>query len=109
MAAVNFADIEDEITRTVQSVVARHLDGKAFRASKVKEWVAAIGSMLVKDARDVSESFKYMSSVLILQNNGAGLTSSSSCFFDCTTDGSVTVRWENKAMCCIVTMFATAL
>jgi len=35
MAAVNFADIEDEITRTVQSVVARHLDGKAFRASKV--------------------------------------------------------------------------
>uniref|UniRef100_A0A8C1Q1S2 Dynein, light chain, Tctex-type 1 n=1 Tax=Cyprinus carpio TaxID=7962 RepID=A0A8C1Q1S2_CYPCA len=46
---------------------------------------------------------------IIMQKNGAGLQSASSCFWDNTTDGSCTVRWENKHLYCIVSVFGLAI
>jgi hypothetical protein len=40
---------------------------------------------------------------------GAGLHTAASCFWDSSTDGSRTVRWENKTMWCITTVFGLAL
>lgn len=40
---------------------------------------------------------------------GAGLHTAASCYWDNTTDGSRTVRWENKTMYCITTVFGLAL
>lgn len=45
----------------------------------------------------------------IMQKNGAGLHTASSCYWDNVTDGSCTVRWENKTMYCIVSVFGLAL
>lgn len=45
----------------------------------------------------------------IMQKNGAGLHTASSCYWDNATDGSCTVRWENKTMYCIVSVFGLAL
>uniref|UniRef100_A0A182T746 Uncharacterized protein n=1 Tax=Anopheles maculatus TaxID=74869 RepID=A0A182T746_9DIPT len=39
---------------------------------------------------------------MIMQKNGAGLHTASSCYWNNETDGSCTVRWENKTMYCIV-------
>ena len=44
-----------------------------------------------------------------MQKNGAGLHTASSCFWDNTTDGSCTVRWENKTMYCIVSVFGLSI
>lgn len=38
---------------------------------------------------------------MIMQKNGAGLHTASSCYWNNDTDGSCTVRWENKSMYCI--------
>ena len=40
---------------------------------------------------------------------GAGLHTAASCWWDATTDGSRTVRWENKTMYCICTVFGLAV
>jgi hypothetical protein len=40
---------------------------------------------------------------------GAGLHTAASCWWDATTDGSRTVRWENKSMYCICTVFGLAV
>lgn len=48
---------------------------------------------------------KYVATAVIMQRTGAGLQTSSSCYWDNTTDGSCTVRWENKTMYCIVSVF----
>ena len=40
---------------------------------------------------------------------GAGLHTAASCYWDNATDGSRTVRWENKTMYCITTVFGLAL
>lgn len=44
-----------------------------------------------------------------MQKNGAGLHSASSCYWDNNTDGTCTVRWENKTMYCIVSVFGLAI
>ena len=44
-----------------------------------------------------------------MQKNGAGLHTASSCYWDNSTDGSCTVRWENKTMYCIVSVFGLAI
>ena len=44
-----------------------------------------------------------------MQKNGAGLHTASSCYWDNTTDGSRTVRWESKSMYCIVTVFGLGI
>ena len=41
--------------------------------------------------------------------SGAGLHTASSCYWDNSTDGSCTVRWENKTMYCIVSVFGLAI
>ncbi|KAL7059322.1 hypothetical protein AAHC03_012992 [Spirometra sp. Aus1] len=46
---------------------------------------------------------------VIMQKCGAGLHTASSCYWDNTTDGSCTVRWENKSMYFIVTVFGLAI
>ena len=46
---------------------------------------------------------------VIMQKNGAGLHTASSCFWDNTTDGSCTVRWENKTMYVIVSVFGLSI
>lgn len=40
---------------------------------------------------------------------GAGLHTAASCWWDSTTDGSRTVRWENKSMLAITTVFGLAM
>ena len=52
---------------------------------------------------------QYIVTCTIMQKNGAGLHTASSCFWDNTTDGSCTVRWENKTMYCIVSVFGLSL
>lgn len=53
-------------------------------------------------------SLQFLVTCTIMQKNGAGLHTASSCFWDNTTDGSCTVRWENKTMYCIVSVFGLA-
>uniref|UniRef100_A0A672P466 Dynein light chain Tctex-type 1-like n=1 Tax=Sinocyclocheilus grahami TaxID=75366 RepID=A0A672P466_SINGR len=57
----------------------------------------------------LGKPFKYMVTCIILQKNGAGLQTASSCFWDNSTDGSCTVRWENKTIYCIVSVFGLAI
>ena len=56
-------------------------------------------------------TLSFISSVtcVIMQKNGAGLHTASSCYWDNSTDGSCTVRWENKTMYCIVSVFGLAI
>jgi dynein light chain Tctex-type 1 len=44
-----------------------------------------------------------------MQRVGAGLHLASSCYWDASTDGSATFRWENKSMYCVVSVFALAV
>ena len=58
----------------------------------------------MKRLKDLNKPFKYIVTAVIMQKNGAGLHTATSTFWDITTDGSATVRWESKTMYCIATV-----
>ena len=58
----------------------------------------------MKRLKDLNKPFKYIVTAVIMQKNGAGLHTATSTFWDITTDGSATVRWESKTMYCITTV-----
>ena len=63
----------------------------------------------MKRLANMNKPMKYVCTTLIMQKNGAGLHTASSCFWDNNTDGSRTIRWENKSIYCITTVFGLAI
>uniref|UniRef100_A0A8C7Q2Z1 Dynein light chain Tctex-type 3 n=1 Tax=Oncorhynchus mykiss TaxID=8022 RepID=A0A8C7Q2Z1_ONCMY len=71
-----------------------------YNQNKVNQWTASIVehslTQLVKQGETI-------------QKTGAGLHTANSCYWDTATDGSSTVRWENRTMYCVVCVFAVAV
>lgn len=93
--------IKDSIDHTLQSAEYQH--------NKVAQWTSNIVEQALKRLTSLNKPFKYIVTAIIMQKNGAGLHTASSCFWDNTSDGSCTVRWENKTMYCIVSVYGLAI
>ena len=46
---------------------------------------------------------------VLMQKVGAGFHATSNCMWNPVTDGSCTVKWENKTIYCMVTVFGLAI
>eukprot|EP00695_Tsukubamonas_globosa_P003415 TRINITY_DN621_c0_g1_i1.p1 TRINITY_DN621_c0_g1~~TRINITY_DN621_c0_g1_i1.p1 ORF type:complete len:111 (-),score=4.10 TRINITY_DN621_c0_g1_i1:25-357(-) len=91
---------------TVGVILGTH----SYSHSKVQHWVASIIEQTMKRLVAMNKPYKYILSCVIMQKNGAGLHTASSCYWDNSSDGSNnTYKFENKSMYCILTMFALAL
>ena len=73
------------------------------------QWTSQLVESCLKRLTALNKPFKYVVTLAIMQKNGAGLHTAASCYWDNTTDGSRTVRWENKTMYCIATVFGLAI
>ncbi|XP_028583250.1 dynein light chain Tctex-type 3 isoform X2 [Podarcis muralis] len=84
--------------------------GKAdYNHDNVNQWTAAIVEQSLTQLVKLGKTYKYIVTCAVMQKCGAGLHTASSCFWDTTTDGTCTVRWENRTMNCIVNVFAVAI
>lgn len=101
--------------------------------SQVGQWTSTCLETCIKRLADLNKPFKYVVTTVIMQKNGraqaldsviqvhqlatlcnlwaagAGLHTAASCFWDNASDGSRTVKWENKTMYCITTVFGLSL
>uniref|UniRef100_A0A8C4V3Z2 Dynein light chain Tctex-type 3 n=1 Tax=Falco tinnunculus TaxID=100819 RepID=A0A8C4V3Z2_FALTI len=80
-----------------------------YNHNKVNQWTAAIVEQSLTHLVKLGKTYKYIVTCAVMQRSGAGLHTASSCFWDTTTDGACTVRWENRTMNCIVNVFAVAI
>ena len=53
--------------------------------------------------------FSFAVTCILMQKVGAGFHATSSCVWNPMTDGSCTVKWENKTIYCMVTVFGLAI
>lgn len=53
--------------------------------------------------------FKYIVNCIILAAGGNGMDVAGLCYWDQEMDGSVTIKWDNKHMTCIVNIFGCAI
>ncbi|KAH6573448.1 hypothetical protein BASA62_002975 [Batrachochytrium salamandrivorans] len=88
---------------------------KAFVVDEVNniikegQWNSNIVEQALKRLTGLNKPFKYIVTCTIMQKNGAGLHAASSCFWDNSTDGSTTYKYDSKTMYVIVNAFGLAI
>ncbi|KAL6459519.1 hypothetical protein SRHO_G00000140 [Serrasalmus rhombeus] len=103
------AFVVEEVSAIVKEAVEGAIGGNAYQHSRVNQWTNNVVEQCLSQLSKLGKPFKYIVTCIIMQKNGAGLQTACSCFWDNTTDGSCTVRWENKSMYCIVSVFGLAI
>lgn len=101
--------VMDEVSAIIKESVETVIGGNAYTSAKVNGWTAQVVESVLGNLSKLNKTFKYIVTCVIMQKNGAGLHTASSCYWDNTTDGSCTVRWENKTMYCIVSVYGLSL
>ncbi|XP_033878534.2 dynein light chain Tctex-type 1-like [Acipenser ruthenus] len=103
------AFVVDDVSNIIKDAVESTIGSSAYQHNRVNQWTSSVVETSLNQLTKLGKPFKYIVTCVILQKNGAGLHTASSCFWDNTVDGSCTVRWENKTMYCIVSIFGLAL
>jgi len=98
-------DYEQVKTQIVEAI-NHELKNNVYQAKKVHEWTSHVVEGVLKNLQASGKPYKYVVTCIIMQKNGAGLHTASTCFWDTKTDGSCSVRWDNDTMHAIVTVFA---
>ncbi|XP_075052550.1 dynein light chain Tctex-type 3 [Mixophyes fleayi] len=99
----------DEASSIVKECVDVILGGVDYDESRVNEWMSAVVEQSLSHLVKMEKTFKYIVTCTVMQKRGGGLHTASSSFWDNSTDGNCTVRWENRTMYCIVNVFAVAI
>ena len=95
---------QEDIETIAKNAIVGTLGDCAYNAKKVGDWTNSMTDTILKELQGLNRPFKYVVTTIIMQKNGAGLHTATSTFWDITTDGSATVRWESKTMYCIATV-----
>ncbi|RWS26594.1 hypothetical protein B4U80_08047 [Leptotrombidium deliense] len=99
----------DDLQKYAKEAIEGVLGSNSYQHTKVNQWSNAVSEQLIAQLTKTSKAFKYIVTCVIVQKTGAGVNTSTSCFWDSTTDTSCIVRWENKSLHCIVQVFALAI
>ncbi|CAF1091915.1 unnamed protein product [Rotaria sp. Silwood1] len=103
----------DEIKIIIKQVLHEKIGEKEFIYEYVRQWnidiLTEILSRLKKiQYKNTNQQMKYVVTVLIGEKTKEikfGLHTALSCLWDGTTDGCVTVKWENKYIFSIINVF----
>mmetsp|Transcript_9031 Transcript_9031/g.13573 ORF Transcript_9031/g.13573 Transcript_9031/m.13573 type:complete len:111 (-) Transcript_9031:216-548(-) len=106
---IAFNDLHDEISGRIQNLASQVLRDQRYSAGKVAEWIDSINNSCVDNLKKLSPNFKYVVSSIVQQKVGAGLHYSAVSLWDAKHDGSVTVKFENETMTCIVVVFGLSI
>ncbi|XP_014783472.1 dynein light chain Tctex-type 1 [Octopus bimaculoides] len=101
--------VVDDVTNIIKESVENVIGSNAYQHNKINQWTSNVVEQCLSQLTKLNKPFKYIVTCVIMQKNGAGLHTASSCFWDNTTDGSCTVKWENKTMYVIVSVFGLAI
>ena len=101
--------LADEIHTIIEESIEANIGGKEFSSQSLNKWMNSIVGLCLSNLTKLQKSFKYIVSCVIMQKTGAGVVLATSCYWDKSMDGSCTVRWENKTIYCILTVFGIAI
>lgn len=101
--------VVEDVSKIIKDTIDGVISGNAYQQDLVQQWSATVSEQCLSALSKLKKSFKYVVTCSIMQKTGAGLHTASSCYWDSATDGTCTVRWENKTMYCIVSVFGLAI
>ncbi|ELV12225.1 Dynein light chain Tctex-type 1 [Tupaia chinensis] len=89
-AAEETAFVVDEVSNIVKEGIERAIGGNAYQHSEVNQWTTNVVEQTLSQLTKLGKPFEYVVICVIMQKNGAGLHTASSCFWDSSADGSCT-------------------
>ncbi|XP_017769173.1 PREDICTED: dynein light chain Tctex-type-like [Nicrophorus vespilloides] len=101
--------VVEDVSKIINDTIEATIGGNTYQQDRVNQWSAAVSEQCLSALSKLKKAFKYVVTCSIMQKSGAGLHTASSCYWDSATDGTCTVRWENKTMYCIVSVFGLAI
>ena len=113
--ADNYDDDGDFNSEEVQKIGKNAIDiimkqeGIVYQKDKINQWSQTIIESCVKDLAKLDKKFKYAVTCIIMQNNGAGLQSAASSYWETKKDGLISVQLGSDTFHCIVTIFAMSI
>ncbi|UJR33499.1 hypothetical protein I4U23_020944 [Adineta vaga] len=99
MSGEDTSFVIDEVSNIIKDTIERIIGGNSYQHNKVNRWTADIVDHVLTELTKLGKPFKYIVQAVIMQKNGAGLHTASSCYWDNTTDGSCTVRMCGRFAC----------
>lgn len=101
--------VTEEVNKVIRDSIDAVIGSNTYQVDQVNKWSTAVSEAVLTALSKMKKPFKYVVTCSIMQKIGAGLHTASSCYWDSATDGTCTVRWENKTMYCIVSVFGLAI
>lgn len=108
MSDLQFTNIKEELTNTIDGIIKKHLDGKNYNQKEAQAWTNIISDDVIKTLHTQQRGFKFLCNATIFQKGDASLHFSSTCLWNPATDGSITVKYENEHLHCFVCLFGIA-
>uniref|UniRef100_F6RHT2 Dynein light chain Tctex-type 3 n=1 Tax=Equus caballus TaxID=9796 RepID=F6RHT2_HORSE len=99
----------DEAHNIIKECIDGVLGGEDYNQNNINQWTASIVEQSLAHLVKLGKAYKYIVTCAVVQRSAYGFHTASSCFWDTTSDGTCTVRWENRTMNCIVNVFAIAI
>ncbi|KAE8602273.1 hypothetical protein XENTR_v10013931 [Xenopus tropicalis] len=78
--------VVDEISNIIKESIESAIGGNAYQHNKVNQWTTNVVEQTLSQLTKLGKPFKYIVTCVIMQKNGAGLHTASSCFWDNATD-----------------------
>ena len=103
------AFVGEDVQNIVKEIVESVLGKKQYSHGDLSDWSIRVLEGCLKRLTQLNKPFKYVVTCVIMQRNGAGLHSASSCLWDAQSDGSFSYRWENQSMHAVVSVFGLAI
>jgi dynein light chain Tctex-type 1 len=102
----------DEIKSIVKEVLHETIGEQEFLSEHICQWNNEILTEILNRLKQIQyknnqQQMKYIVTVLIGEK--IGLHTALSCLWDGTTDGCVTVKWENQKIFSIISVFGLAV
>ncbi|CAG0887001.1 unnamed protein product [Cyprideis torosa] len=95
----------EEIKTIILDAVENTLGQNSYNAGKMQQWTNSVTEKVLQQLAKLQKPFKYVVTCVIIQKTGGGVHTASTCFWDPTTDGVCNVRWDNKTMLCLVSVY----
>uniref|UniRef100_A0A673YPX9 Dynein light chain Tctex-type 1 n=1 Tax=Salmo trutta TaxID=8032 RepID=A0A673YPX9_SALTR len=80
------AFVVDDITTIIKDTVETTIGSSAYQQNRINQWTSSVVETSLNQLSKLGKPFKYIVTCIILQKNGAGLHTASSCFWDNTMD-----------------------
>ncbi|KAJ8923983.1 hypothetical protein NQ315_006759 [Exocentrus adspersus] len=88
--------VVDDVSKIIKDAIETVIGGNGYQQNKVNNWTTAVVEACTAELTKLMKPYKYIVTCTIMQKNGAGLHTASSCYWDNNTDGSCTIASSNS-------------